>query len=342
KYLGDGLLVYFGYPQAHEDDPERAVRGGLALIDTVAELNHRLEPAHGVRLAVRVGMHTGPVVIGEGAGAGAEVFGDTPNVAARVQALADPDAVLITEATHRLVSGRFIVEAKGAPPLKGVRLPVAVFRVVQASGVRSRLAAAGPRGLTPFVGREGERRLLAERWAQARGGEGQVVLITGEAGIGKSRLVQRFKEDLGGEPHTWLECAGSPYHQHTPFYAVTEMLGQALAGRGDEAVEDRIVRLEQSLAAAGLPLSASAAVPLVAPLLALPVPECYAPLRLSPEAQRKKLLATLVAWLLGLARLQPAVAVLEDLQWVDPSTLELQALLAEQGATAPVLFLYTA
>jgi len=340
KYLGDGLLVYFGYPQAHEDDPERAVRGGLALIDTVAELNHRLEPAHRVRLAVRVGMHTGPVVIGEGAGAGAEVFGDTPNVAARVQALADPDAVLITEATHRLVSGRFIVEAKGAPPLKGVRQPVAVFRVVQASGVRSRLDAAGPRGLTPFVGREGERRLLGERWAQARAGEGQVVLITGEAGIGKSRLVQRFKEDLGGEPHTWLECAGSPYHQHSPFYAVTEMLGRALAWRGDEPVEERIVRLEQGLAGAGLQLSE--ALPLVAPLLALPVPDRYAPLRLSPEAQRKKLLATLVAWLLGLARLQPAVAVLEDLQWVDPSTLELQALLAEQGATAPVLFLYTA
>src|SRR5207245_10431036 len=212
-------------------------------------------------------------------------FGAPPAVARRVHALGAPCAVLIPAATHGRVSGRFIVEAKGAPPLKGVRLPVAVFRVVQASGVRSRLAAAGPRGLTPFVGREGERRLLAERWAQARGGEGQVVLITGEAGIGKSRLVQRFKEELGGEPHTWLECAGSPYHQHTPFYAVTEMLGQALAGRGDEAVEDRIVRLEQSLAAAGLPLSA--AVPLVAPLLALPVPECYAPLRLSPEAQRK-------------------------------------------------------
>jgi class 3 adenylate cyclase len=193
KYLGDGLLVYFGYPHAHEDDPERAVRGGLALIDTVAELNRRVEPAHSVQLAVRVGMHTGPVVIGAGAGPGAEVFGDTPNVAARVQALADPDAVLITEATHRLVAGKFIVEAKGAPPLKGVRQPVGVFRVVEPSGLQSRLAAAGPRGLTPFVGREAERRLLGERWAQARAGDGQLVLITGEAGIGKSRLVQTFR-----------------------------------------------------------------------------------------------------------------------------------------------------
>src|SRR3989442_207553 len=176
----------------------------------------------------------------------------TRPAAAHAHALADPDAVLITEATHRLVAGRFIVEAKGAPPLKGVRTPVAVYRVVQLSGVRSRLHAVGPRGLTPFVGREAERRLLAERWAQARAGEGQVVLITGEAGIGKSRLVQRFKEDLGGEPHTWIECVGSPYHQHTPFYAVTEMLGHVLAGRGDDPVEERTTRLERSRAAAGL------------------------------------------------------------------------------------------
>ncbi len=154
KYLGDGVLVYFGYPAAHEDDPERAVRAGLALVDTVAELNRRLAPAHDVRLAVRVGMHTGPVVVGQGAAPGAEVFGDTPNVAARVQALAEPDSVLITDATHRLVAGRFIVEAKGAPPLKGVQTRVAVYRVVQASGVRSRLEASGSRGLTPFVGRE--------------------------------------------------------------------------------------------------------------------------------------------------------------------------------------------
>ena len=139
RYVGDGLLIYFGYPVAHEDDPERAVRAGLALIETVAALTQHVEPAHGVRLAVRVGMHTGPVVLGRGAAAGTEVFGDTPNVAARVQALAEPDTVLLTEATHRLVAGRVIVEAQGAPALKGVQTPVAVYRVVQMSGVRSRL-----------------------------------------------------------------------------------------------------------------------------------------------------------------------------------------------------------
>jgi class 3 adenylate cyclase/predicted ATPase len=336
QHLGDGLLVYFGYPQAHEDDAERAVRAGLAIVEATRMLNDRLEKAHGLGLTLRVGMHTGPVVVDEAA----EVFGETPNVAARVQAVAAPDTVVITGATHRLVAGRFIVEAKGAPPLKGVGTPVEVYRVVRPSGGRSGVHAPGSRGLTPFVGREAERRLLAERWTQARAGEGQVVLVTGEAGIGKSRLVQRFREDLGGEPHTWIESGGSRYHQHTPFYAVTEMLGQALAWRGDEAVEEQIVRLEQSLAAAGLPPTET--VPLVAPLLQLPLPDHYSPLPLTAEAQRKRVLATLVAWLFGLARLQPAVVVLEDLQWGDPSTLELQALLAEQGAHHPVLFLYTA
>src|SRR5436309_2905621 len=339
KYLGDGLLVYFGYPQAHEDDPERAVRAGLALLDKIAELNRQLEPVRGVRLAVRVGIHTGAVVIGEGATAGAEVFGETPNIAARLQTMAEPDTVLITEATHRLVSGRFIVEAKGAPPLKGVRQPVAVFRVLQASGVRSRLAAAGARGLTPFVGREAERRLLAERWAQVRAGEGQVVLITGEAGIGKSRLVQTFKEEVAGDPHTWIECVGSPYHQNTPFFPVVDMLQQGLAWRGDESPAERLHGLERALALAGLRLPE--AVPLVAPLLSLPVPEQYPLLLASPE-QRRKLLGTLTAWLFGAARVQPLVLAVEDLQWVDPSTLELQGLFVERGATAPVLLLYTA
>src|SRR5262245_9657329 len=341
QYLGDGLLVYFGYPAAHEDDPERAVRAGLLLIDTVVGLNQQLEPARGLRLAVRVGMHTGPVVVGgEGAVPGAEVFGDTPNVAARVQALADPDAVLITEATHRLVSGRFVVEPKGTPPLKGVRTPVAVYRVVQPSGVRSRFAAASLRGLTPFLGRDAERRLLAERWAQTRAGEGQVVLITGEAGIGKSRLVQTFKEALTSEPHTWIECSGSPYHQNTPFYAVVDMLQQGLAWRGDEGVAERLEALERSLALSGMSLAE--AVPLLAPLLGLPVPERYPPLGLSPEAQRRRTFSTLAAWLFGAARMQPVVLAVEDLHWVDPSTLELQGLLVEQTTTAPVLILLTA
>src|SRR5439155_14339044 len=186
QYLGDGLLVYFGYPQAHEDDAERAVRAGLAIIDATASLNRRLEPEHGVRLAVRVGMHTGPVVMD----ATSEVFGETPNVAARAQALAEANTVVITAATHRLVAGLFLVEEGGVHELKGVPAPVAVFRVIGATGVRGRLDVAARHGLTPFVGRESERRLLVDRWEQARDGDGQVVLVAGEPGIGKSRLVQ--------------------------------------------------------------------------------------------------------------------------------------------------------
>jgi class 3 adenylate cyclase/tetratricopeptide (TPR) repeat protein/energy-coupling factor transporter ATP-binding protein EcfA2 len=335
RHLGDGLLIYFGWPTAREDDPERAVRAGLAILDAMAPLSATLSAGSGTRLAVRIGMHTGPVVIADGG----EVFGETANVAARVQGAAEPDTVVITAATQRLVAGLFVVEDRGPQALKGVREPVTLYRVVQPSGVRSRLDVARAHGFTPFVGREDELRLLRKRWEQAHAGEGQVVLITGEAGIGKSRLVQMLKEHLANEPHTWVECVGSPYHQNTPFYAVVDLLQQVLAWRGDESVEARSTRLEQGLTLAGVPLTE--AVPLIAPLLGLPVPAQYPPLDLSPEGQRKKLLGTLSAWLVGLARVQPAVAVLEDLHWVDPSTLELQALLVESAATAPLLILYT-
>src|SRR5439155_1103743 len=200
KTLGDGLLVYFGWPRAHEDDAERAVRAGLGIVDAVGALNPRLQR----RLAVRIGMDTGLVVIGDDG----EVYGDPPNVAARAQAVAEPDTVLVTAATHRLISGRFIVEERGAQALEGVRGPVALYRVVRPSGVRSRLAAAAVLGLTPFVGREDERRLLRTRFEQAREGEGQVVLLVGEPGIGKSRLALVLHEDLAGVPHTWLEWVG--------------------------------------------------------------------------------------------------------------------------------------
>jgi len=336
QYLGDGLLAYFGWPQAYGDDAERAVRAGLATIDAVTVLNERLEAEHGIRLAVRVGMHTGLVVVSQDGA----VFGDTPNVAARVQTLAEPNTVLITAATHRLVAGLFVVEAGSSHQVKGVPEVVVVYRVVQRSGVRRRFAAAAGRGLTPFVGRERERRALEEYWQQARHGEGQMVFVVGEAGIGKSRLVEQLKEDLAGEPHTWLEGVGSPYHQNTPFFPVVDMLQQGLAWRGDESSDERLAGLERVLDLAGM--KPRDAVPLVAPILSLPVPTRYPPLLLSPEQQRRKVLATLAAWLFGLARLQPVVLVVEDVHWVDPSTLELLGLFVEQGATAAVLLMYTA
>lgn len=204
---GDGFLAYFGWPAAHEDDAERAARAGLAVVEGVKTLASSWSAARGARgapgLSVRVGIDTGPVVVG---GDG-EVYGDAANVAARVQALAAPDTVLATAATHRLVSGLFVVEACGAQALKGLPRAVELYRIVQPSGVRGRLAAAvaAARALTPFVGREDERRLLRSRFEQARNGEGQVVLLVGEAGIGKSRLAQTLHEDLAGVPHTWLE-----------------------------------------------------------------------------------------------------------------------------------------
>jgi class 3 adenylate cyclase len=332
KTFGDGLLVYFGWPTAHGDDSERAVRAGLAIRDAIATLAARLE----MTLPVRVGMDTGLVVIAEDG----EVYGDPPNVASRVQALCEPGTVLVTAATHRLVSGLFLVEERGAHQLKGVPAPVVLFQVAQPSGVRSKLAVAAARGLTPFVGRENERQLLASRFEQAREGKGQVALLVGEPGIGKSRLAHVLHEDLAGVPHTWLECGGTPYFANTPFYALTELLRQFFAWRENDSVEVRVAALTRALENAGLDVIE--ALPLVAPLLDLPVPEGYPPQLVVPEVAGKRLVAMIAAWVFGIARLQPLVILLEDLHWVDPSTLELTELLVEQGATAPLLLLFTA
>ncbi len=207
--------------------------------------------------------------------------------------------------------------------------------------MRGRLgAAAAARGLTPFVGREDELRLLMTRWERALEGEGQVALIIGEAGIGKSRMVQRFREQIAGTPHTWVEAAAGAFFQNTPFYAVTEMLRELLAWRGDDSAEEQLGQLETRLELAGL--KPAEALPLIAPLLNLPLPAKYPPSPLSPEQQRRRLLATLVEWALGVARVQPTIIAIEDLHWADPSTLELLQLLVEQGTTARLLLLFTA
>ncbi len=335
QYLGDGVLAYFGWPVAHDDDAERAVRSGLALRDVVGIVNERLVAIRSPQLSVRVGVHTGPVVVADAGGA----FGDTPNIAARVQAVAEPDSVWISEATHRLVSGLFIVDPIGPHVLKGVAAPLPLYRVRQPSGVRGRLGAAAVQGLTLFVGREEERRLLRARWEQVQEGDGQVVLITGEAGIGKSRLVKALEEDLAGTRHTWLECACSPFFENTPFRPVTETLQQIFGWREKETPERQIEQLVAALEAAGL--AAAETVPLVAPLLGLSVPNSYPPQILAPAQERRKLLAALETWIFAIARLQPVVLVVEDLHWVDPSTLELLGLLVEQAATAPLLLVLT-
>jgi predicted ATPase/class 3 adenylate cyclase len=339
EYLGDGLAAYFGYPQAHDDNPHRAVLAGLAIIEAVGALNRGTANESRPTLAVRIGIDNGPVVVGKSKGKGADVYGESPNIAARVQTVAEPDTVLITAAVHQLVSGLFIVEDRGEHPLKGIERPVRLYRVIQPSGRRGRLAAAAARGLTPFIGREDELRAFLNRWELVREGEGQVILVVGEAGIGKSRLVQRFGEQIAGTPHMWLDCAAAALHQNTPFYTITDMLQQGIRSRGDRNAAERIGILEKSLELAGV--RPSDAVPLIAPLMNLPVPARYPPLPMAPEQQRRRLLATIVRWALGTARIQPLVIVIEDLHWADPSTLEAIQLLAEQGPTAPLLLICT-
>jgi class 3 adenylate cyclase/predicted ATPase len=335
QYLGDGVMAYFGWPEAHDNDAERAARAGLAILEAITKLNeHRARP----KLAARVGIDSGTVVVGAGAGKDSDVFGDTPNIAARVQAAAEPDTVMITDATQRLVSGLFIVEDCGTQRLKGLERPITLYRVDRPSGARGRFEATAAAGaLTPFVGREEELRSLQSRWERALEGEGQMALIIGEAGIGKSRLLQRFHEQIAGTPHTWIESGAGTFFQNTPFYSVIEMLRQFL---GNGTAQDQLAQLASRLTVTGL--KPAEAIPLIAPLLNLPLPAEYPPFALSPEQQRRRLLATLVEWVLGSARAQPLVIATEDLHWADPSTQELIQLLVEQGATARLLLLHTA
>jgi class 3 adenylate cyclase len=330
QYLGDGLLVYFGYPQAHEDDAQRALRTALAMVAATGTLNTRLERQHGIRLAVRLGIHTGLVVVGEiGSGSRQEnlALGDTPNVAARLQGLAAPDTVVISAATFQLVQGYFTAEPLGAPTLRGVATPVPVYRILGESGVQSRLDAVPSTRLSPLVGREEEVALLPRRWEQAKTGLGQVVLISGEAGIGKSRLVQVLKDYVTHEPHTRIEWRGSSYHRQSALYPVIDHLHRLLRWHQDDPPAEKLHRLEAPLAASGMALAE--AVPLLAALLSLPLPASYPPLTLTPQRQRQKTLETLLVWLYAEAQQQPVLLVVEDLHWVDPSTLELLSLLIE-------------
>jgi class 3 adenylate cyclase/predicted ATPase len=344
QYLGDGLLVYFGYPRAHEDDAQRAVRAGLGMIEAVAQLNTRLEHERGVHLAVRLGIHTGLVVVGEvGADTRHEqlALGETPNLAARLQGLAAPNTLVISAATVPLLGGFFACQALGPHLLKGFAQPIEVYQVLYESMARSRLEAAGSTGLTPLVGREQEIGLLRERWAQVKDGLGQVVLLSGEAGIGKSRLVQVLKDHVATEPQAWLTpCQCSPYHQNTALYPWIDLLERvALHFEREEAPEQKLRKLEGFLVQYGLPLAE--AVPLFATLLSLPLPAEYAPLTVSPEQQKQRTLHALLTILLRIAAQQPVLFVMEDLHWVDPSTLEFLSLLVDQGPTARILALWT-
>jgi predicted ATPase len=297
-----------------------------------------------VHLAVRLGVHTGLVVVGEvGGGTRQEqlALGETPNLAARLQGIAAPNTLVISATTFQLLGGFFACQPLGTPPLKGQAQPLAVYRVLYESMARSRLEAAGSTGWTPLVGREQEIGLLLERWAQVKEGVGQVVLLSGEAGIGKSRLVQVLTAQVAAEPQAWLTpCQCSPYHQHTALYPMIDLLERVtLRFDREESPQQKLRKLEGLLVQHGLPLAE--VVPLLAALLSLPLPADYAPLTVSPEQQKQQTLHALLTILLRIAAQQPVLFVMEDLHWGDPSTLELLSLLVDQGPTARILALFT-
>src|SRR5271165_2568083 len=304
KKLGDGLMALFGYPQAQENDAERAVRAALAIQRALADLNARNARSGAPELAARIGIESGSVVVD----ASGEVFGEAPNVAARVQAVAEPGTVLVTASVQRQTAGLFAVEDKGAHDLKGVPAPVALYRIVRASGGGRR---GGARALTPLVGREDELALLTRRWERALEGEGQFVQIVGEPGIGKSRLVEEFRAKLAETPHTWVEWAASQLLQNTPLHQIAEW-GRLRFGGADATDERRLADLENTLTLIGLDVAEYA--PLLAPLVDIPLREDRLA-KFPPEELRRRQLAAMTAWVLAGARSQPVVIAFEDLHW---------------------------
>ena len=330
KKLGDGLMALFGYPHAQENDAERAVRAALAIQRALGELNARNAGRDAPQLVARIGLEFGQVVVD----ATGEVFGEAPNVAARVQAAAEPGTVLVTASVQRQTAGLFVVEDKGAHDLKGVPAPVALYRIVRASGGGRR---GGARALTPLVGREDELALLTRRWSRALEGEGQFVQIVGEPGIGKSRLIEEFRAKLAETPHTWVEWAASQLLQNTPLHPLAEW-GRLRFGGADATDEGRLADLENTLRLIGL--DAAEYAPLLAPLVDIPLREDRRA-KFPPEELRRRQLAAMTAWVLAGARSQPAVIAFEDLHWADPTSLDLMARLAERGAQSPLLVVAT-
>ncbi|SHN78093.1 AAA family ATPase [Bradyrhizobium erythrophlei] len=330
KKLGDGLMSLFGYPVAQENDSERAVRAALAIQRALAELNRKNAGSGRPSLEARIGLETGPVVVD----AAGEIFGDAPNIAARVQALAEPGEVVVTARVQRQVAGLFVAEERGSHTLKGVPEPVTLFRLVRASGGGRR---SGKRNLTPLVGRNEEAAMLMRRWERARQGDGQLVLIVGEPGLGKSRLIEEFHNQLRDTPHTWVEWSCSQLLQNTPLHPVAEW-GRLRFGGGDVPAAQRLADLESSLAQ--VKLDPAENLPLLAPLLEIPLPQERAS-TLAPEELRRRQLAALTGWVMAGARVQPIVLAFEDLHWADPTTLDVLGGMAERGALAPLFIVAT-
>jgi class 3 adenylate cyclase/predicted ATPase len=339
RFMGDGVLAYFGYPKAHEDDAERAVRAGLGLVDAVGKVTI----PGGETLIARVGIATGDVVVGELIGEGAAqenaVVGETPNLAARLQTRAGPGTVVIAANTQRLLGGLFEFVDLAPQRLKGFAEPLGAYRVKGKSRGEDRFEALRGHRLTPLVGREHELELLLDRFERAQEGEGQVVLLGGEPGIGKSRIVHALRGRLARQVYTPLSGYCSPYHTNSALYPVIGLLERAAGFERADPPAVALAKIEALLALGTRELHE--AVPLIAELLGIPIGKNYQPVKLTPERQKQRTLEVLVEQVAGLARKQPVLAICEDAQWIDPTTLDLFGLLIERVQKLPVLFLIT-
>ncbi len=338
KYMGDGVLAYFGYPQAHEDDAERAVLAGLALVEAVPIL----KTAAGAPLQVRVGIATGLVVVGDLIGMGAAqeqaVVGDTPNLAARLQGIAEPNTVVLAEGTRRLLGNLFEFEDLGAKDLKGIAGPVRAWAALRASSTEGRFEALHTAGLTELVGRDEELELLLRRWSKAKRGEGQVVLLSGEAGIGKSRITAALLERLPGEAHTRLRYFCSPQHTDSAFYPIIGQMERAAGLAHDDKPQAKVDKLDAVLAQTS---TSPADAALFAEMLSLPNEGRYPALELAPDQRRQRTLEALTLQLAELAGRQPVLMIFEDVHWVDPTSLEAIGRTVDRIKTLPVLLIVT-
>src|SRR5262252_5209277 len=333
KYMGDGVLIYFGYPEAHEDDAERAVRAGLAVIDAIARLATP-EP-----LNARLGLASGLVVVGDLIGAGAAqergVVGETPNLAARLQGLAQPGALVIATSTRRQIGAMFEFDDLGLQPLAGFAEPQHAWRVLGESRVVSRFEALRSEA-TPLVGRDEELELASRRWQQAKRGEGRVVLISGEPGIGKSRLTAALSQAIRGDRHTRLRYFCSPHHQDSALYPLIAQLERAADFARDDTAEAKLAKLRELLAPGA---RGDDEVELLAELLSLP--NSAGDLNLSPQRKREMLFEALLHQLEAVARSQPVLMVFEDAHWIDPTSREWLDLTLDRVRRLPVLLVVT-
>ncbi|HTF74623.1 MAG TPA: adenylate/guanylate cyclase domain-containing protein, partial [Bradyrhizobium sp.] len=336
KYMGDGVLIYFGYPQAHEDDAERAVRAGLELVAAIRDLKTH------VALQTRVGIATGLVVVGNVIGSGASqeqaIVGDTPNLAARLQGVAEPNSVVVAEGTRKLLGSLFELEDLGPQKLKGISGPTRAWAALRPASVEGRFDAMHASGLTDLVGREEELDLMLRRWSKAKSGDGQVVLLSGEAGIGKSRLTAALLERLATEPHTRLRYFCSPQHTDSVLYPVISQLERAARLAHDDTAQAKLDKLDTLLAQSSTPRED---VVLIAEMLSLPNDGRHPTLELAPQQRRQHTLEALRSQIEALAERSPVLMVFEDVHWADPTSLELFELIVERASSFPLLAIVT-